>query len=130
MRRAGSESASEARKESRFRPPASTDWGREFPAKTLIQNRRIVLKPTPDRDMIQGQPTLRHDFFQVAVDERVPQIPANANQDDHIFEVPPQEQCWSPLPHTITVSERLTFAADPLALAALLAPRMAGLYPR
>jgi hypothetical protein len=41
--------------------------------------------------MVKGQATLRHDLLQVAIGERVSQIPANAEEDDHVLEVPPAE---------------------------------------
>jgi hypothetical protein len=64
-------------------------------ANPLIQNGRIPLDPAPDRDMIDRQASLRHDLLQVAIRQRIPQIPANAEEDDRIFEVPSPEQCWS-----------------------------------
>src|SRR5580765_8433131 len=64
--------------------------------------------------MVNGQASLRHDLLQVTVGERVSQIPAHAEQDDHVFEVPPTEQCWPfsghDTPYQITSA---TFATEP-----------------
>jgi hypothetical protein len=37
----------------------------------LIQNGRIALDPPPDRDIVNGQASLRHDLLQVAIGENV-----------------------------------------------------------
>ncbi len=44
-----------------------------LPIKPLIQNGRITLHPAPD--VVQRQTALRRHFFQVAIAQRVPQIP-------------------------------------------------------
>jgi hypothetical protein len=44
--------------------------------------------------MVNGWAPFCHDLLQVTIGERVSQIPANAGEDDHVFEVPPAEQCW------------------------------------
>ena len=72
------------------------------PSQPLIQDGRIVLYPAPDRDVIHCKTALRHHFLQVAVAERVPQIPSNAQNDDHVLEVPSSEQRWSLWAHGIT----------------------------
>jgi hypothetical protein len=65
--------------------------------------------------MVHGQASLRHDFFQVTIGERVSQIPANAEEDDHVFEVPPAEQCWPFSGHDIPYQIRsITFATEPI----------------
>jgi hypothetical protein len=40
--------------------------------------------------MLNGQALLRQDLLDVARDERVSQIPANAEENDHVIEVPPR----------------------------------------
>jgi len=60
-------------------------------ANPLIQNRRIALNPAPDGDMVNGEVPLGHDLLQIAVGERVSQIPPNAKQDDHVLEMSPAE---------------------------------------
>ena len=85
-----------------------------FPAKPQIQNGRIPLHPAPNRDVIDRQTALHHHFFQIAVAERVPQIPAHAQNYDDVLEVAPSEQRWSLLAHEITVPKpSATAATDP-----------------
>jgi serine/threonine protein kinase len=43
---------------------------------------------------IHGEVPLRHDLLQVTIRQRVPQVPANAQEDEHVFEMPPSKQCW------------------------------------
>jgi hypothetical protein len=38
-------------------------WTPQFAANALFQNGRIALHPTPDRNVIYGEPALRHDFL-------------------------------------------------------------------
>jgi hypothetical protein len=76
-----------------------------FPAKPLIQKRRVMLDPPPDRDVIHGQAALRHDLLQVAIGKRISQVPANAQKNDDIGEMSPAERRWSGLAHRITVSK-------------------------
>jgi len=58
--------------------------------------------------MVNGQAALRHDLLQVAIGERVSQLPADAEEDDHVFEVSSAEQCWPfsghDIPYQITSS--------------------------
>src|SRR5262245_47849369 len=60
----------------------------------LIQHWRITLNPTPDRDMIDGEASLRHDLLQVAVCQGIAQIPPNAQENNYVFKMPTAEQCW------------------------------------
>jgi ATP-dependent DNA ligase len=74
----------------------------------------LSLDPTPDGDVIHRKTTLRHHFLQVAVAERVPQIPSHAQNNDHVLEVPPSEQRRSLLAHGITLPNLpATIATDP-----------------
>jgi hypothetical protein len=34
------------------------------------------------------------DILQIAIAEGISQVPTNTQEDDHVFEVPPTEQCW------------------------------------
>jgi len=63
----------------------------ELAAKALIQNRRKTLDPTPDRDMVHGETALHRYFLQIPVAERIPQVPADTQQDDSVLEVSPAE---------------------------------------
>jgi len=53
-----------------------------------------VLDPAPDGHMVHGQTPLRHDLLQATIGERVSQVPANAQKNDHVFEMAPAEECW------------------------------------
>jgi len=45
--------------------------------------------------MVDGEIPLHHDLLlQIPVRDRISQAPSNAQQNDHIFEMPPEEQCW------------------------------------
>ena len=79
----------------------------DLAANPLIQHRRVSLDPGPDRDMVQGQAPLRHDLFQIAVREGIPQVPANAQKDDDVFKMPPAEQCWPSSSHRYTLPNQL-----------------------
>src|SRR5262245_42831340 len=64
--------------------------------------------------MVDRKTALGHDLLQVAIGERVSQIPANAEQDDRVFEVPPAEQCWPFSDHRYTLPNPLSsFATQP-----------------
>jgi len=67
--------------------------------KPLIQNRRLMLYPAPDRDVVHRKAALCHHFRQVAIAEGVPQIPPHAQNDDHVLEVSSPEQRRSLLAH-------------------------------
>jgi hypothetical protein len=71
----------------------------QIAANSLIQNRRIALDPTPDRDVVNGEVPLGHDLLQIAVRQGVSQVPADAQEDDHVFEMSPSEQRWPFLSH-------------------------------
>jgi len=70
--------------------------------------------------MVNGQASLRHDLLQVTIREGVSQIPPNAQEDDHVFEMPPAEQ-YRPSsghdpPYQIS-SERICNRTNPFAKA-------------
>ena len=44
-------------------------------------------------DVVNREVPLGHDLHQIAVREGISQVPANAQDDDHVFEMPPAEQC-------------------------------------
>ena len=71
----------------------------DLTTKPLIQNGRIVLDPAPYGDVVHQQAAFHHHFFQVAVAERVAQIPPNTLDDDHVLEVSPSEQRRAVLAH-------------------------------
>ena len=71
----------------------------DLTTKPLIQNGRIVLDPAPYGDVVHQQAAFHHHLFQVAVAERVAQVPSNAQDDDHVLEVSPSEQRRAVLAH-------------------------------
>src|SRR6516164_9546319 len=74
-----------------------------------------MLDPAPDGDMIHRNPALGHHLLQVAVAQRIPQVPPHAQNDDDIVKVSPSERRWSGPAHRITLLEdREPFATDPL----------------
>lgn len=96
-------------------PLSKNHWTPEFAPKALIQKGRIMLDPAPDGDVIHGQAALRHDFFQIPVAERIPQVPPHAKHDNDIGKVSPAERRWSGSVHGITVTKaQPPFATDPL----------------
>jgi len=80
----------------------------ELVANPLIQNGRIALDPAPNGDLVHCQPALRHDFLQIPVAERVPQIPTDTQNNNHVREVSPTEQRRPVLGHRITLPDRST----------------------
>ena len=64
----------------------------QFPPNAPIQNGRVTLDPAPDRDMVDRKTPFGHDLLQVAVSERISQVPTNAEEDYHVLEVPSSEQ--------------------------------------
>jgi hypothetical protein len=59
---------------------------------SLLTLREGVTANAPNRDVIHGQTELRHHLFQVAVAERVPQIPSHTKSDDHVLGVRPSKK--------------------------------------
>jgi hypothetical protein len=93
----------------------------ELTAKPLIQKGSIVLDPSPDRHMIHGQPTLAHHLLQIAVAERIPQVPPHAENNDDLVKVSPSEQRWPALDHRFTtrMASRES-ATDPFPMPSIL----------
>jgi hypothetical protein len=64
-----------------------------------------MLDPAPNGYVVQGQAPFRHPLFQVAVAERVPQIPLDAQNDNHVLEVSPPEQSLEVLARRLTLPD-------------------------
>jgi hypothetical protein len=65
--------------------------------------------------MVNAEVALGHNLLQVSISERVSQIPANAQEDDHVFEMPPTKQYRPFLGHDTTYQIRSTaFATEPV----------------
>jgi hypothetical protein len=79
----------------------------EFPSKPLIQKGGVMLDPPPDRDVIHGQASLRHDLFPIPIAQLISQVPADAKHDDDIGQVSPTECRWLGSAHAITLPDDL-----------------------
>ena len=66
--------------------------GFHLTADALVQFRCIALYPSPNGSMIHRQIALGHQFFQIAITERKPQVPAYAKHNDLVLKMPPLEQ--------------------------------------
>jgi hypothetical protein len=64
----------------------------EMGSAALLQFWCIVLHPTIDRCMIDVQAPLEHHLFQISVAERIPEVPADTEQNDLGLEVAPFER--------------------------------------
>jgi hypothetical protein len=51
--------------------------------------------------VVYGNASFCHHLFQIAVAERIPQIPSNAQNDDLVFEVSPSEKGRPGLSHSL-----------------------------
>jgi hypothetical protein len=75
-----------------------------------------MLYPAPDGDMIYRNSALCYHLFQIAVAQRIPQVPPHAQNDDDVVKVSPSERRWSGPAHRITLPEDPEpFATDPFA---------------
>jgi hypothetical protein len=61
-------------------------------ATTPFQLWSILLNPSRDRRMINVQSPLQHHLFEVAIAERIPQIPAHTQQNDLGLKMTPFER--------------------------------------
>ncbi len=68
--------------------------------------------------MVDGEAPLCHDFLQVTIRERISQVPTNTQDNDHVFEMSPAEQCRPFSGHAIPYQiSSIAFATEPSALA-------------
>jgi len=74
-------------------------------ADSLIQFRCVTLNPAPNRNVVDGEAAFCHHLFQIALAQRILQIPPHAENDHDVFEVSTTEQCRPPLHHRITLPE-------------------------
>jgi hypothetical protein len=70
-----------------------TVGGLQLSANSLIQFRSVTLHPSPDRRWINREVPLAHYLRQIAIAERVAQVPANTEHDNLIRKMPSSEQC-------------------------------------
>src|ERR1700731_647315 len=71
--------------------PRTANWPR-IPAPALLEFRHVTLDPAQNGGMGQQDSAFGHHFHQVPCAELVPQIPANAQNDDFLVELPTFEQ--------------------------------------
>jgi len=59
----------------------------------FLQFWRVVLHPAVDRRVINMQSSLAHHLLQILVTERIPEVPADTQQNNLGLEVTPFERC-------------------------------------
>lgn len=64
----------------------------------------MVLYPAPDRRVVDAEVSFRHEFLQVTIAEREPEIPSDAEDDDLLGEVPAAEKCRAIALHLRNIS--------------------------
>src|SRR5258708_20451805 len=77
--------------------------GLEMGTATLLQFGCVALYPTVDRVLIDMQSPLAHHLLQISVAERIPEVPADTEQNNLSLEVTPFE--WSGGIHEIGSSQ-------------------------
>ena len=75
----------------------------QFTAASLVELRRVPLYPAPNRRVISRQTALRHEFFDVAIGERILQIPPDSAKNDGWFEVPEWNKITYQYPGGVTL---------------------------
>jgi len=80
---------------------ARTGLADASPVGSASQNGGIVQNPARDRRMINRQPAFRHHLLEIAIAERVPEIPAHAQYDDVFSKMTATEQHRSALAHPL-----------------------------
>src|SRR6266496_3018711 len=60
----------------------------------LLQLGSVALDPAEDRRVIDMQSPFPHHLFQITIAERIPQIPADAQQNDLRLKMTPFERTW------------------------------------
>jgi hypothetical protein len=85
-----------------------------MPAQALVHNRGIAQHPPRHRGVVHAEAALRHHFLEISIAERIPKVPANAQQDDFVSKVssvkqrgPVLRQRSSPNPITVPVLRQI-----------------------
>src|SRR5581483_6249141 len=96
-------------------PPAAVGPA-HLPTDPPVQNRRIKQNPAGNGRMVNGQSTLGHHLLQIPVAQRIPQIPAHAQNDHFAPKVSSSKQCRLALAHSLhpTRGRSISFATPPL----------------
>jgi hypothetical protein len=68
--------------------------GYQMRPRAFVKFRGIVLDPAIDGRVIDMQSPFLHQLFQVAIAERIPQLPAHAEQNDLGFKMTPFAWAW------------------------------------
>jgi hypothetical protein len=85
-----------------------------LPPHLLIQNRGIPQGPASDGGVIHTQAAFGHHLFQVAVAQRVPQIPPHAEHNYLVLKMSPSEQDGPVLLHLVYLNSTVfLFATQP-----------------
>ena len=74
-----------------FRRHATNDSSFAVPGGSGGLVRAHSVAPAPDRDVIDGEIPLRHHLFEISETEPKPKIPADTQNDDLGFKMPPFE---------------------------------------
>lgn len=79
--------------------PPGVVGGFEVGSAALLQFWCVVLDPAIDRGVIDLQPSFEHNLFQIAVAERIAQVPAHTQQNDVGLEMTPLERILALFAH-------------------------------
>src|SRR5207249_5800305 len=87
----------------------------DLPANPLVQFWSIPQHPAADGGMINAQPPLGHQLFEVPQREAISQVPPDTKNDQVVLEMTPSEQGRPNVPHRGLryQNRRLAVATDP-----------------
>jgi hypothetical protein len=76
-------------------------WVAKMAPYALVQKRRIVQDSTSNGGVIHAESPFGNQFFQLAVTERVPQIPTNTQQDHLLLKMSSLKSCRPAFAHSV-----------------------------
>ena len=74
----------------------------------LVQHRSVPEHPAGNGRVIDCQTTLGHHFLQISIAERIPQVPAHAQDDNFVPEMTSTEQRRSAITHPLHPTRRIS----------------------